>query len=350
MLKLIVILLLVVQVISDCSIPVVHALWYQDIDSEPLNCTVSDRIELSDEVFRGKIQLFEDAFHFSIANQNIPTLCENSVIITSDLSVLQIRNCSLANIDPGAFNITPTLVLLKINHNPITTLKSGVFNSLKVKEIDVSNNFISVIEEEAFDNITTLEIVKLNYNQIKELNPNWFSNSPNVFKLTIIYNELTKIPSNAFQHLSKQRPLKLRISANLIKDIEEDAFINVGDIEILRMNGNKIRKLPETLFVNRTVKNLQVNTNNLRCFPSSLFNSNVKTVSFLENLHFNCSCLEQVKNLVETKKIEVWYPSIICEDREKEVNIVYNYNKTYEIPVLLPSTEDALLVPYNGAS
>lgn len=351
MLKLLLIILSIVKLVfSECRVPTLTALWYPDIDSGPVKYIVSDKIELSDEVFRGKIQLFEDAFQFAIHNQSIPRLCQNSVKITNDLSVFQIRNCSLQEIDPGAFDIIPTLVLLKISNNPLKTLKRGVFNSLRVKEIDVSNNFISVIEEDAFDNVSSLETVKLNYNQIKEINPNWFKNSPNVFKISIIYNELTKIPSNAFQNFAKDRPLKLRFSANLIHEIDENAFNNSGDIDMLRLNGNKLKRLPDALFTNRTVKNLQVNTNRLTCFPPRLFHSSLQTIAFLENLQFNCTCLQQVRKFVETNNVDVWYPSIICEDRERDINVVFNYNRTYEIPVLLPSTETALLVPFNGAT
>lgn len=348
MLKYTVFLLLICYVFCEnCKISKLTALWYKDIDSEPEEFDVSDKIELTSDIFRGKIQLFEDAFNFLILNQSLPRLWTNSVKITNDLSVLQIRNCGLITIDPGAFHIVPTLALLKISNNPITTLKSGVFNNLKVKELDLSHNFISVIEDDVFDNITSLEIVKLSHNAIKKVSPNWFHNSPNVYKLSIIYNELTTIPANAFQHLSKNRPIKLRLSANMIQDIDEDAFKNVADIEVIRLNGNKIREIPSSLFLNRTVRILQVNTNRLSCFPDSLFNAGIQSLAFIENARFNCICLRKVQSFTETHPIDIWYPAIICEDREKEVNIVFNFNKTYEIPLLLPATDKELLVPFN---
>lgn len=335
---------------EDCKISKLTALWYKDIDSDPEQLEVSETIELTGDTFRGKIQLFEDAFDFLILNQSLPRLCENSVKITNDLSVLQIRNSGLIAIDPGAFHVTPTLALLKISNNPITTLKTGVFNSLKVKELDLSHNFISIIEDEVFDNITSLEIVKLSYNAIKNLSPNWFQNSPNVYKLSIIYNELITIPPNAFQHLSKTRPIKLRLSANMIQDIDKDAFNNVADIEVIRLNGNKIKELPSSLFLNRVVRILQVNTNRLTCFPDSLFSAGVRSLAFIENARFNCTCLRKVQNFINTNPMDIWYPAIICEDREKEVNIVFNFNKTYEIPILFPSTDKALLVPFNNVN
>lgn len=345
MFKYIPLLLLSTFVFCDnCRISKLTALRYKDIDSEPEEFSVSERLELSGNTFRGKIQLFEDAFNFVIVNQTLPRLCLNAVKITNDLSVFQIRNSGLLTIDPGAFHIVPTLALLKISNNPITTLKSGVFNNLKVKELDLSNNFISVIDDETFDNITALEIVKLSNNAIKELNPNWFRNCPNIYKLSIIYNELTTIPANAFQHLSKNRPIKLRLSANMIQDIDENAFNNVSDVEVIRLNGNKIRDIPETLFQNRNVKILQVNTNKLRCFPDSLFKARIQSLAFIENPEFNCTCLKRVQHFVkDINQMDIWYPAIICEDREREMNIVFNFNKTYEIPIF----DKGLLVPFS---
>nr|CAI5826958.1 unnamed protein product [Callosobruchus analis] len=316
---------------ENCSVPFLTGLVYQKIDSEPQNLTIEHSIELSD-----------DSFHLLIANETLPELCRNSVNIQYELYVLQIRNVGLAHIRPGAFNITPTLGLLKISYNPLTALKKGVFQGLRVKEIDCSNNYISSIDEEAFDGIPMLEVLRLSYNAIKEVSPEWFKNSPNVYKLSIIFNELTSLPARAFQNMAKDRAVKLRLSANHIHEIDEDAFYSVGNIEVLRLNGNKLESLPENLFVNRTIRRLEINTNKLLCFPDQLFQSGVGSLAFLDNPTFKCPCLEKVRHFVETGNINIWYPAIICEDRAREVNIVFNYNKTYELPLILRPTEGTL--------
>ncbi|KAJ8947320.1 hypothetical protein NQ318_004572 [Aromia moschata] len=315
-------------VCESCNpISTINLTVYRTIDSVIENVSVS-----------GTIELKEDAFHLLLANESIPEFCENFVRITNELSVLQIINCSVTNIEPGAFLIDPTLTLLKISSNLLTSVKKGVFNNVRVKEIDLSKNLLSTIEDEAFDNNTYLEVLKLNYNAIKAISPDWFQNSPNVYKLSIIYNELTQLPPEAFKNLAKHRPLKLRLSANRISEISLDSFKFSGNIDILRLNGNKLVALPEEMFLNRTIKVLEVNTNRLLCFPDAIYNSHVASLQFLENPHFNCTCLRKVKEFVDKNGVEVMYPSIICEDRVKDVNLVFNFNKTYEIPLLLPST------------
>lgn len=327
MYKLTVFFAVIPLVVSDsCSELIVYNLTvYRTVYSEAEDITSG-----------GTIQLKDDAFHLLLMNESIPRLCENSVNIKNELSIIQILNSSVSDIDPGALRIIPTLTLLRISSTLLSTVKRGVFNSIRVKEIDLSNNFISVVEEEAFDNNTNLEILKINYNAIKEISPSWFWNSSNVYKLSVIYNELTEIPDGAFRNLAKNRPLKLRLSANRISEIHRGAFGGVGDIDILRLNGNKLATLPSELFTNRTIRVLQVNINRLLCFPDGLFESRLKSLWFLENPTFNCTCLRKVKQFVEENNVDIMYPAIICEDRAMEINLVFNFNKTYEIPVLPP--------------
>ncbi|XP_018572574.1 slit homolog 3 protein-like [Anoplophora glabripennis] len=326
--KLTVFFAVITQVLCEgCPhIPTYNLTVYKTVDSGPENVTSA-----------GKIQLKEDAFHLVLANESIPRLCEDSVELKNELSVVQILNCSVADIDPGALRITPTLTLLRISSNALTTVKRGVFNSVRVKEINLSNNFISVVEDEAFDNNTHLEILKMNYNVIKVISPHWFTNSPNVYKLSIIYNDMTKIPARAFRNLARRRPLKLRLSANRINEIDSGAFEGAGDIDILRLNGNKLTTLPSQLFANRTVRILQVNTNRLVCFPEEMSDSKLESLWFLENPTFNCTCLRKVKEFVDENNVDIMYPSVICEDRVREINLVFNFNKTYEIPLLPPT-------------
>ncbi|RZC32607.1 LRR 8 domain containing protein [Asbolus verrucosus] len=301
---------------------------FQDIDSAGENLTANGRIENR-----------KDIFHLLIANETIPKLCQNFVFIQNELSILQIINSSVQEIQPGAFNVTPTLALIRIILNPISTIRKNVFNTIRVKEIDLSQNFITAIETEAFDNNTHLEILKLNNNQIKEINPNWFVNSPKVYKLSAIYNDIKTIPAEAFKNMDQNRPLKLRLSANRITEINPDALNSHHTIELLRINGNKLTTLPENIFINRTIRNLQVNTNHLQCFPDVMFKTGISTLAFVDNVSFECACLRKVKKFAEDNGLDVLYPSIICEDRSREVNIVFNYNKTYEIPLLPPTVD-----------
>ncbi|EEZ98023.1 Chaoptin-like Protein [Tribolium castaneum] len=330
-LKVLIFLPLLVLVNCDCGqnqTVKLNVTVFQDIDSVGENLTVQSPFEYK-----------KDIFHLLIVNETLPEVCENFFLVQNELSILQIVNSSVQTIHEGAFNVTPTLALIRIVQNQINTIPKNVFNNIKVKEIDLSQNLISTIETEAFDNNTYLEIVKLNNNQIKEINPNWFLNSPKVYKLSAVYNDIKAIPAEAFKNMDQTRPLKLRFSANRITEINPDAFNSHHTIQLLRINGNKLTTLPENIFINRTIQNLQVNTNQLQCFPDVMFESGLTKLTFIDNISFECSCLKKVRKYAEDNKLEVWYPSIICEDRTREVNIVFNYNKTYEIPLIPPTVD-----------
>ncbi|XP_023024237.2 uncharacterized protein [Leptinotarsa decemlineata] len=323
MLKFTVFLILLSRVsCQNCSLGRISAEVLVNVDSE---------VEKVD--FSGKVELPEDNFQLFINQQNLPRLCENSIHIINELSILQVRNSNLLTIDPGAFNIAPALALLKISYNPLTVLRAGVFNKVRTKEIDVSHNFISVIEKETFDNNSWLEVVSLSHNAIKHLDPDWFQNSPNVYKISIIYNELTKVPDEAFRNMAKDRGLKLRLSANMISEVAEKAFEGIETVQNLWMNGNKLRSLPTALFNNISIINLELNTNNLLCFPENMYGCGLKKLQFLDNQQFRCDCLNEVKDFVIENSVDIVYPSIICENKTRQVNVVFNFNKTYEIPI-----------------
>lgn len=315
---------------NSCVNAPINFLVYENIGSIGENVTTT-----------GKITYESDIFHLLVINATIPKLCKNQVLMEHELSVLQIINASIHEIEPEAFNITPTLSLLRISLNPtLASIKANIFNGIKVKEIDLSDNQITSIESKAFDHNTHLEIVKLNNNHLNALNPRWFFNS-SVYKLSIIYNDIKSIPARAFDNLSKTKPLNLRLSTNRITEISPEALHGHHSIAVLRLNGNKLSSLPEALFVNRTIRNLQVMANDLRCFPDILFSASTQTVNlaFSDNTQFQCNCLERVKKFSEDFHVAVIYPAIICKDVAREVNIVYNYNKTYEIPYIPRSVD-----------
>ncbi|XP_045467987.1 leucine-rich repeat-containing protein 15-like [Harmonia axyridis] len=301
---------------------------------------VSDDVngDIKNLTAQGAITLHQDVFQVLVANQTIKKLCQNYVIINNELTVLQLLNNSIEDISPSAFNISATLALLKISENPLNTIKKGVFNEVRTKELDLSYNNIAVIEADALENNTYLEIIKLNHNFIKEFDPNWFTKTPNVYKISAIYNEMTKIPAYAFVNMTKSRPLKIRLSANRIEEIDPMALEGAGIIDMLKLGGNRIRELPGQLFVNKTIKSLQVDTNKLQCFPEEFFNSTLTELTFEDNTSFDCACLIRVKNFVEDRNVTVVYPAIICEDKSKGVQIVFNKDKTFKIPIIKPST------------
>ncbi|KAL3278446.1 hypothetical protein HHI36_013767 [Cryptolaemus montrouzieri] len=202
--------LIVAVLCENCEKPSnVEIIVYDHVNGDVKNITAE-----------GVITLSEDVFQVLVANQTIKKLCQNYVVINNELTVLQLLNNSIEDISPSAFNISATLALLKISANPLNRIQKGVFNKIRTKELDLSYNNIAVIEVDALENNTYLEIIKLNHNFIKEFDPNWFTTTPNVYKISAVYNEMTKIPAYAFKNMTKSRPLKIRLSANRIEEID----------------------------------------------------------------------------------------------------------------------------------
>lgn len=319
---------------SECNNEMNNNKWgefnitvYETINSYGKNVTITNNI----------IEYDDDLFNIIVENKTLKHLCENQINILNELTILQFQSCSIVYLQSGCFNIIPTISLLQINYNPLEYINCGVFNNINVKEIDLSHNLIRYIDSNAFRNNTFLQILKLNYNLLKQIDMNWFQNVPLLYHFNIIYNEISELQENVFQYMNNVKPLKLRLSANQIQEIHSNLFNNkYQKINVLRLNGNKLHQLPSQLFNNTKIHILHINTNYLTCLPNEFYNSNVKELAFYENLKFKCECLLKIKQFIEKYHIKVLYPSIICENRTREVNIVFNMNKTYEIPLLLP--------------
>ncbi|XP_060527299.1 toll-like receptor 6 [Cylas formicarius] len=290
---------------------------------DPVNLTSVDVITLED-----------DSFALTVANNTIPTISSNLIRITRELSVLSVLNSGVSELEPGCFRVRSILSLLKISSNPIGAIKRGVFEGVRVKEIDLSENRLATLDGDAFDDVAELEAVNLSHNNLKEIDSNWFRNT-GVHKLDVVYNEISRLQADAFRNMAKTKSLELYLSANRLLEIDPDAFRGHDAVDVFRFNGNKIITLPERLFANRTVRIVQANANSLVCLPDAIADAGVAVLEFTDNLGFDCACLDKVRRFVERDAIRVVYPAIICEDKTRQVNVVYNVNRTYEIPLIV---------------
>uniref|UniRef100_A0A7E4ZYZ5 Glycosyltransferase family 92 protein n=1 Tax=Panagrellus redivivus TaxID=6233 RepID=A0A7E4ZYZ5_PANRE len=83
-------------------------------------------------------------------------------------------------------------------------------------------------------------------------------------------NRITKVPSKAFAKLSKLKSLDL--SRNQINEIAADAFEGLHKLQHLHIFHNNISELtPETFSGLTELDMLMLNANNLRCIPKDLF-------------------------------------------------------------------------------
>lgn len=294
------------------------------------------------EVSEDKIILQDDAYKLEVQNETLPSLNESFVEIHGVLAKLELKSCGIKVIERNAFvirNSNESDVILEeilITGNQITNIKEGVFNDVPVKTLNLSANRIATIESSAFSNNTYLEIIDLSNNELALFDPQWFANCLNLQDISLNRNKIVHINPIPFLSLDSNSSVAIRLSTNLIREFDPILLEYFDDIEVLDISNNYITEIQDDLFKNRTVKYLDVENNNLTCLPDQLLHSNVSVLNVMKNMFLRCDCLRKLSEWGRTVGALVYFPSIICEDREKEVMVVYNSNVTSVLPIPKP--------------
>ncbi|KAE8629748.1 hypothetical protein XENTR_v10000583 [Xenopus tropicalis] len=176
------------------------------------------------------------------------TLTSNSFIFAPSLSKLYLRKTALTfrDLNPSPFKVLQNLTVL-----------------------DLSNNNIANIQEDVFESLSNLRILSFEHNNLarlwKEANPGgpvlFLKGLKNLEKLSLLSNGFDEIPANAFKGLCKLKVLDigennvyilppsvfddqhsltlLDLHKNLITSVEQDLFKNVfSSLKYLNMGGN----------------------------------------------------------------------------------------------------------------
>ncbi|XP_053315151.1 toll-like receptor 3 isoform X2 [Spea bombifrons] len=172
----------------------------------------------------------------------------------------------------NSFNLVPSLKKLNLRKTKLTfrDLELSPFRVLEnLTLLDISNNNIANIQENIFEGLSNLRILNLQHNNLarlwKKANPGgpfmFLKGLHNLEILNLLSNGFDEIPASAFQGLSKLRILgmgennvcilppsifedqlslyELDLHKNLITSVEKVLFVNVlKNLKILNMGGN----------------------------------------------------------------------------------------------------------------
>ena len=110
-------------------------------------------------------------------------------------------------------------------YSPDASLDRDIFDSFKVKQIHVINTNIKMIDPTAFESSTfTTSILDLKNNRLHDGSQvfSFLSKFINLERLDLSGNQLTVVPGNSFEKMSRLQSISLQ--NNAIKVIEQDAF------------------------------------------------------------------------------------------------------------------------------
>eukprot|EP00752_Nemacystus_decipiens_P009711 g8672.t1 len=186
---------------------------------------------------------------------------------------------------------------LALNHNAISTLPPGIFDSLQgLKKLRLENNKLTALPPGIFDSLPACSTLCLAENALRTLPPGIFDSLPRLARLDLHQNELTELPSGVFDYLSRLKSLRLEMNnlttlpagvfsalhrlnhlgmfSNQLTTLPPGVFDSLGGLRVLHALDNRFTALPPGIFdplKSLTVLNLMANE--LTTLPAGVFDS-----------------------------------------------------------------------------
>lgn len=123
-----------------------------------------------------------DVRRLLLADNLIPRIPSDFLVLYSDLVYLDLRNNSLSHIEPGTLSTSSRLVFLDLGSNNLTEIPKGTFGeSRSLIKLRLGNNpYLSLVNEDAFLGLTSLRELELERNALSTLHVGALSQLPSL--------------------------------------------------------------------------------------------------------------------------------------------------------------------------
>ncbi|CAG7668634.1 unnamed protein product [Allacma fusca] len=264
--------------------------------------------------------------HLDLGKNPIKQLNGSSLQGLTQLRVLKINNNELSEV-PAVFSkrnspignsyqtgALPHLIELFMGSNPISKLKNGDFEGLKnLQLLDLGGCRIDTIEPHAFRGLEVLRKLILTDNNLKNVPTTAFPPLSQLSMLKIGRNPIAEFGSNAFQGLRVLKTLEVN-GAQELQLIHPDTFASNLDLEKLEISmGTKLAILPSKLLTQHPMKELILKNNVLATLPEDLVDwRNLQRLDLHGN-SFHCVCeLFWLRDLLLEDKFKNSSSAVIC--------------------------------------
>ncbi|KAG2456746.1 SLIT and NTRK-like protein 6 [Polypterus senegalus] len=167
-------------------------------------------------------------------------------------------------------------------------------------------------------NYESLEILNLENNRIESIQDETFLNLGNLQKLYLSGNKLERLKPGMFVGLHNVEYLYLEF--NMIKDILSGTFSIMTKLKLLFLNNNRLQSLPPLIFRHVPLARINLRNNQFMHLPVSNVLDQLDSLEqiYLEDNPWDCTCdLVGLKQWVERLNKNVMVGEILCRTPKK---------------------------------
>ncbi|XP_038666521.1 leucine-rich repeats and immunoglobulin-like domains protein 1 isoform X1 [Scyliorhinus canicula] len=161
---------------------------------------------------------------------------------STHLVLLYLHHNKIRSIEANRLRLYESLETLDLAYNEITEIRNNCFpRQLKIKDLYLGNNRISILEPGTFDNLSsTLQVLRLSKNRISHLPVRIFK-LPHLLHLELNRNRIRLIHGLTFQGLDSLEVLKLQ--RNNISKLMDGAFWGLARMQVLHLDSNILNEV-----------------------------------------------------------------------------------------------------------
>ncbi|XP_077177907.1 leucine-rich repeat and immunoglobulin-like domain-containing nogo receptor-interacting protein 4 [Paroedura picta] len=288
------------------------------------------------DISRNKIVIFLDHSFKDLANLRKLEAGDNHLVFVSSrafgglhrLRHLTLEKCNLTGIPTPALShlhhlvelrfrvlnisVVPNYSFRKLHHLKVleihlcpflTTLESYSLFGLNVTSLSITKCNLSIIPYEAFKHLVYLRFLDLSYNPISVIHGRKLRDLLRLQEFHLTGGRLATIENKAFQGLFYFR--LLNVSGNVLQTLEEGVFHSVGNLEVLRLDGNPLACDCRLLWIIRRRRRLNFEAQQPACAsPSTVEGKVFREFSEVLPDHFTCRKSKIIDQTLQSVSIE----------------------------------------------
>lgn len=206
-----------------------------------------------------------------------PSKTESSIINSwSELTntcVITNNVCSLRNID----------IPEKGNHSFVFKTTNNITNSANnIHTLEFIDSIIPTFPKNIFNVMPKVDKITMRHVELTEITRSDLENADNLIDLDLSHNKISEITSMTFSDMNLSQ---INLSYNLITHLNEKTFVNMEELSILILRGNKITSIhADTFSGSNYLLTIDLSENNIKVFPTKFMQGLVNSNTiFLDN-------------------------------------------------------------------